>query len=117
MTSAAQFDFSNDGERSVEYQLAFCQRVPRHVTSYTEDMGRVPDDFYQIHLGVVRAGHVESQRGNLTIDVGLRMYRWGSSSWGRASRRLFSFGASIRSGAASLRRPYPAHYAGGGTRR
>src|SRR4051794_20077833 len=85
-----QFDFSNDGNDPLNAGFGFANAYLGHVTNYTEDMGRVPDNFYQ----ATWAWFVQDTwkvRRNLTIDVGLRMYRWGRPLWGLGETSGFSF--------------------------
>jgi hypothetical protein len=54
-------------------------------------MGRVPDNFYQSTWSWFVQDTWKARR-NLTIDVGLRMYRWGYPLWGGGEASAFSFG-------------------------
>jgi hypothetical protein len=53
-------------------------------------MGRVPDNFYQSTWSWFVQDTWKARR-NLTIDVGLRMYRWGYPLWGGGEASAFSF--------------------------
>jgi hypothetical protein len=84
------FDFSNDGNDPLGSGFAFANAYLGHVTTYTEDMGRVPDNFYQ-STWAFYAQDTWKARRNLTVDIGLRVYRWGYPLWGNGEASEFSF--------------------------
>jgi hypothetical protein len=84
------FDFSNDGNDPLRTGFAFSNAFIGHVTNYTEDMGRVPDNFYQSTWAFYAADSWKARR-NLTIDIGMRVYRWGYPLWGGGEASAFSF--------------------------
>ncbi len=84
------FDFSNDGNDPLRTGFAFANAFIGHVTNYTEDMGRVPDNFYQSTWAFYGTDSWKAKR-NLTIDIGLRVYRWGYPLWGNGEASAFSF--------------------------
>ena len=85
-----QFDFSTDGNDPLNTNFAFANALIGHVTNYTEDMGRVPDNYYAATWSWFVQDTWKVRR-NLTLDIGLRMYRWGLPLWGGGEASGFSF--------------------------
>ena len=89
-TFAGEFSFANDGNDPLNAGYAYANAFLGHVTSYTESMGRVPDDRYQNTW----AGYFQDTwkpNSHLTLDLGMRVYKWDTpySKSGQASE--FSF--------------------------
>ena len=89
-TFAGQFDFSNDGNDPINTGFALANMYLGHVTSYTESMGRVPDNRRQYTWGWFVQDTWKARR-NLTVDYGLRMYRWSPALQGGREASAFSF--------------------------
>jgi hypothetical protein len=89
-TFAGEFSFANDGNDPTNAQFAYANAVLGHVTTYTESMGRVPDNFYQSTWAWYIADSWKARR-KLTLDIGLRMYRWGYPLWGGGESSTFTF--------------------------
>ena len=85
-----EFSFANDGNDPTNTGFAFANAFIGHVTSYTESLGRVPDNFYQATWAWFVQDTWRARR-NLTIDFGLRMYRHGRPLWGGGESSAFSF--------------------------
>ena len=89
-TFAGQFDFSNDANDPLNSGFALANMYLGHVTSYTESMGRVPDNRRQYTWGWFIQDTWKARR-NLTIDYGLRMYKWSPALQGGHEASAFSF--------------------------
>jgi hypothetical protein len=89
-TFAGEFNFSNDGNDPTNTGFAYANALAGHVTSYTESLGRVPDNFYPTTWSWY-AQDTWKVRRNLTLDVGLRMYKLGQALWGNGETSEFSF--------------------------
>src|SRR3954454_11777435 len=89
-TFAGQFDFSNDSNDPLNTGFALANMYLGHVTSYTESMGRVPDNRRQYTWGWFAQDTWKARR-NLTIDFGLRMYKWAPALQGGREASAFSF--------------------------
>ncbi len=85
-----QFDFSTDAADPLNTGFGFANAYIGHVTNYTEDMGRVPDNYYAATWSWYAQDTLKLRR-NLTVDIGLRMYRWGLPLWGGGEASGFSF--------------------------
>jgi hypothetical protein len=75
-TFAGQFNFSDDGNDPLSAKYAYANAVLGHVRSYTESLGRVPDDRRQ----KTWAWYLQDTwkiTPKITMDLGLRMYKWG----------------------------------------
>jgi carboxypeptidase family protein len=89
-TFGGEFSFANDGNDPNNAGFAYANAFLGHVTSYTESMGRVPDDRWQ----TTWAWFVQDTwkvHPKVTMDIGMRMYKWAPavSNTGQASG--FSF--------------------------
>jgi hypothetical protein len=70
-----EFNFAHDNNDPLSTQYAYANAVLGHVRSYTESLGRVPDDRRQRALAwFVQDTWKVNQK--LTLDIGLRMYKW-----------------------------------------
>jgi hypothetical protein len=85
-----EFSFANDGNDPTNTGFAYANAYIGHVTSYTESLGRVPDNFYQSTWAWFVQDTWRVNR-RLTIDAGLRMYRWGYPLWGGGEASAFTF--------------------------
>ena len=65
------FDFSNDGNDPLGTGFAFANAYIGHIASYTEDMGRVPDNFYQATWAFYLQDTWKAG-GGVTLNLGLR---------------------------------------------
>lgn len=88
-TFAGEFSFANDGNDPSNTGFAYANAYIGHVTSYTESMGRVPDNFYQTTYSWFAQDTWKIKR-NLTLDVGLRMYKWAVPLWASGEASEFS---------------------------
>jgi hypothetical protein len=89
-TFAGEFNFSNDGNDPTNAGFAYANAYLGHITTYTESMGRVPDNFYQSTWSWY-AQDTWRVKKNLTLDIGLRMYKWGIPAWGGGEASAFTF--------------------------
>jgi len=89
-TFGGEFSFANDGNDPLNAGYAYANAFLGHVTSYTESMGRVPDDRWQ-NTWAWYAQDTWKPNPHFTFDFGVRMYRWDTpfSDSGQAS--AFSF--------------------------
>src|SRR3989441_518817 len=74
-TFGGEFNFQNDGNDPLNTGYAYANAFLGHVASYTESMGRVPADPWQNRW----AWSVQDPwraNPNLTVDLGVRMYKW-----------------------------------------
>jgi hypothetical protein len=85
-----EFNFQNDGADPLNTGFAFANAYIGHVTSYTESMGRRPDNRWQTTWAWFVQDTWKPTR-KLTLDAGVRMYKWDDpvSATGEAS--AFSF--------------------------
>ena len=85
-----EFSFANDGADPLNTGFAFANAYIGHVTSYTESMGRRPDNRWQTTWAWFVQDTWKPTR-RLTFDAGVRMYKWDDpvSATGEAS--AFSF--------------------------
>ncbi|HZO57978.1 MAG TPA: hypothetical protein VFB63_35040, partial [Bryobacteraceae bacterium] len=88
-TFGGEFNFQTDANDPGNTNYAIANAYIGHVRSYSESMGRVPDNRYQSTW----AWFVQDTwkvRRNLTLDIGLRMYRWGFPLWGNGEASGFA---------------------------
>jgi hypothetical protein len=85
-----EFSFATDSADPGNTNFAFANAFLGHVTSYTESMGRRPDNRWQTTWAWFVQDTWRPTR-KLTIDLGVRMYKWDDpvSATGEAS--AFSF--------------------------
>ena len=77
-TFAGQFNFADDNQHPSRTGYAWSNAVLGQVARYTESLGRVPDDRRQ----KTWAWYVQDTwkvTPKLTMDIGLRMYKWGQN--------------------------------------
>lgn len=89
-TFAGEFNFSQDANDPGTTGYAFANAYIGHARSYTESMGRVPDNRYQATWAWFVQDTWKIHR-RLTLDVGLRMYKWGFPLWGGGEASAFTF--------------------------
>jgi len=70
-----QFNFANDGNDPGTTGYAYANAVLGHLQSYTESLGRVPDDRRQ-RTWAWYAQDTYKINHAITLDYGLRMYKW-----------------------------------------
>ena len=89
-TFAGQFDFSQDGNDPGTYGYAFANIYAGHVRAYNEQLGRVG----QNRRNVTWAWFVQDTwkvRKNVTLDIGLRMYKWSPPLNSAGEQSAFTF--------------------------
>jgi hypothetical protein len=89
-TFGGEFSFANDGADPTNAGFAYANAFLGHVTSYTESLGRVPDNRRQ-NTFVWFVQDTWKVNRKLTMDVGLRMYKWGHPLQGGGEASAFSF--------------------------
>ena len=77
-TFAGQFNFADDNQHPNRTGYAWANAVLGQVRSYQESMGRVPDDRRQ-RTWAWYLQDTWKVTPKLTMDVGLRMYKWGQA--------------------------------------
>jgi hypothetical protein len=85
-----EFNFAHDNNDPLSTQYAYANAVLGHVRSYTESLGRVPDDRRQRAW----AWFVQDTwkiNPKLTLDIGLRMYKWANPLTMAGEASAFSF--------------------------
>jgi hypothetical protein len=91
-TFGGEFNFANDAANPNNTGFAFSNALLGQVTSYTESMGRPPDDRQQnTYAWFVQ--DTWKPRAHLTLDLGLRMYRSGLPLHATGESSIFSFDA------------------------
>ena len=101
-TFGGQFNFADDNLHPNRTGYAWSNAVLGQVRSYTESMGRVPDDRRQ----KTWAWYVQDTwkiTPKITLDYGVRMYKWGQAIAQGGEARRSARSASIRPGAATRR--------------
>jgi hypothetical protein len=89
---SGEFSFANDGADPLNTGFAYANAFIGHVTSYTESMGKPPDDREQ-NTWAWFAQDTWKMSRHLTVDYGVRM-----AQGGRRSRRLAKRPASRSTG-------------------
>jgi hypothetical protein len=74
-TFGGAFNFANDGNDPGNTGYAYANAVIGHATSYTESLGKPPDDRRQATWAWFGQDTWKIHR-NVTLDIGLRMYKW-----------------------------------------
>ena len=91
-TFAGEFSFANDAANPNNTNFAFSNALLGQVTSYTESMGRPGDNRYQTTYAWF-AQDTWKLHPQLTMDIGLRMYRSGLPLHVSGESSIFSFDA------------------------
>jgi hypothetical protein len=89
-TFSGEFRFQHDANDPGTTGYAFANAYIGHVREYTESMGRVPDNRFQNTWAFFVQDTWRASR-RLTIDVGLRMYKFGLPLWGNGEASAFTF--------------------------
>lgn len=89
-TFGGQFNFSDDGNDPLSAKYAYANAVLGHVRSYTESLGRVPDDRRQ-RTWAWFGQDTWKIHPKVTLDVGLRMYKWAPPIAQGGEASAFSF--------------------------
>jgi hypothetical protein len=77
-TFAGQFNFADDNQHPNRTGYAWSNAVLGQVARYTESMGRVPDDRRQ-RTWAYYVQDTWKVTPKLTMDIGLRIYKWGQA--------------------------------------
>jgi hypothetical protein len=85
-----EFNFQNDTNNPNNAGFAFANMFLGQVTTYTEDMGRVGDNRRQNTWAWFVQDTWKINR-KLTMDIGLRMYKWDHPHQGGGEASVFSF--------------------------
>jgi hypothetical protein len=89
-TFNGEFSFSNDNNNPNNTGYAYANALLGYVTSYTEAMGRPGDNRRQNTLAWFVQDTWKPRR-DLTLDLGLRMYKWNHPLQGGGEASAFSF--------------------------
>jgi hypothetical protein len=87
---AGEFDFSRDSDNPLDTDYAYSNAFLGVVRNYDEDLGRRPD----FRIQKTWAWFVQDTwklRPSLTLDIGLRMYKWDHPLSGSGEASAFSF--------------------------
>jgi Carboxypeptidase regulatory-like domain len=85
-----EFNFAHDANDPLSTQYAYANAVLGHVFRYTESMGRVPDDRRQ-RAWAWFAQDTWKVNPRLTLDIGLRMYKWANPVTMAGEASAFTF--------------------------
>ncbi len=86
-----QFNFQVDGNDPLNTNYAYANAYIGHVQTYTESMGRPPNPNRRQYLWAWYAQDTWKLRKNLTLDFGLRMYKWSPILQGGGEASAFAF--------------------------
>jgi len=89
-TFGGQFEFNHDGNDPGTTGYTFANAYVGHLRRYTESMGRVGDNARQNTWAWFVQDTWKANR-RLTVDIGLRMYKWGHRLQGGGEASAFSF--------------------------
>lgn len=89
-TFGGLFNFSDDGNDPLSTRYAYANAITGHVRSYTESLGRVPDDRRQ-RTWAWYGQDTWKIHPKVTLDVGVRMYKWGPPVAQGGEASAFSF--------------------------
>ncbi len=89
-TFGGQFNFADDSADPLSTKYAYANAFIGHVRSYTESLGRRPDDRRQKTWAWFVQDTWKATR-KITLDYGLRMYKWGPSVSMSGEASAFSF--------------------------
>jgi Carboxypeptidase regulatory-like domain len=87
---AGEFNFSNDANNPNNTGFAYANAFLGIVTSYTEDMGRVGDNRRQNTWAWFITDQWRATK-KLTMDIGIRMYKWDHPLQGGGEASAFTF--------------------------
>ena len=88
---SGMFDFSNDANDPLNTGFSYANAFIGHVTAYTESMGRPRPRTGNKSLWAWFAQDTWKVRRNLTLDIGLRMYKWSPLITQGGEASVFSF--------------------------
>lgn len=86
-----QFNFQNDSNDPLTTGFAYSNAYTGHVQNYTESMGRPPNPNRRQYLWAWYVQDTWRIRKNLTLDYGLRMYKWSPILQGGGEASAFAF--------------------------
>jgi hypothetical protein len=89
-TFGGNFNFSDDANDPLSTRYAYSNAITGHVRSYTESLGRVPDDRRQKTWAWYGQDTWKLSQ-KLTLDVGVRMYKWNPPIAQGGEASAFSF--------------------------
>jgi hypothetical protein len=87
---AGQFDFSNDSNDPGTTGYAFANMYIGHLQKYSEQLGRVGNNRYQTTWAFFVQDSWKVHR-RLTVDIGLRIYKWNPPLNGGGEASAFTF--------------------------
>ena len=90
-TFGGQFNFQNDSNDPLTTNFAYANAFIGHVQNYTESMGRPPNPNRRQYLWAWYAQDTWKIRKNITLDFGLRMYKWSPILQGGGEASAFAF--------------------------